>query len=124
MRFCDRGGTTTTGTTTTKRAAPTSEEMKAAHAEDHAVECSCQSTANRDFAEGSRLAGPEPSAHTDCPCSRMVPTVLRVEEGESNPPAVCSAFRINHGIGDPRFIHRRGCTSAAGYHARRSYSDS
>lgn len=36
-------------------------------AEDHAVECSCQSTANRDFAEGSRLAGLNPSAHTDCP---------------------------------------------------------
>lgn len=102
--------------------------MKAAHAEDHAVGCSCQSTANRDFAEGSGLAGSEPSTHTDAHAlawpQKGFPAVLRVEEGESNPPAVCSAFRINHGIGDPRFIHRRGCTSAAGYHARRSYSDS
>lgn len=31
---------------------------------------------------------------------------------------------IDHGSGAPRFIRRRSCTSAAGYHTRRYCSDS
>ena len=92
MRFCDRGGTTTTGTTTTKRAAPTSEEMKAAHAEDHAVECSCQSTANRDFAEGSRLAGPEPSAHTEAHALAWFPRSSVWRRGSRTPQQCARLF--------------------------------